>query len=169
MWCRMSSLFTINPRNQLSDDTVVGFMPMPLLEDGFRNKHSFEERKWGDVKSGFTHFKNCDVVIAKITPCFQNRKSAVITGLPNGYGAGTTELHVLRYETQILFMTYFLLCCKTHDFITGGVMNFSGTAGQQRVGKDYISKYLIPLPPVQEQVRIVEAAKSILTSLDELV
>ena len=169
MWCRMSSLFTINPRNQLSDDTVVGFMPMPLLEDGFRNKHSFEERKWGDVKSGFTHFKNCDVVIAKITPCFQNRKSAVITGLPNGYGAGTTELHVLRDETQILFMPYFLLCCKTHDFITGGVMNFSGTAGQQRVGKDYISKYLIPLPPVQEQVRIVEAAKSILTSLDELV
>jgi len=168
MWCRMSSLFSINPRNQLSDDIVVGFMPMPLLEDGFKNKHSFEERKWGDVKSGFTHFKNGDVVIAKITPCFQNRKSAVIIGLPNGYGAGTTELHVLRDETQILFMPYFLLCCKTHDFITGGIMNFSGTAGQQRVGKDYISKYLIPLPPVQEQVRIVEAAKSILTSMDEL-
>lgn len=168
MWCRMSSLFSINPRNQLSDDTDVGFMPMPLLEDGFRNKHSFEKRKWGDVKSGFTHFKNGDVVIAKITPCFQNRKSAVIIGLPNGYGAGTTELHVLRDETQILFMPYFLLCCKTHDFITGGIMSFSGTAGQQRVGKDYISKYLIPLPPVQEQVRIVEAAKSILTSLDEL-
>ena len=168
IWCRMSSLFSINPRNQLSNDTVVGFMPMPLLEDGFRNNHSFEERKWGDVKSGFTHFKNGDVVIAKITPCFQNRKSAVIVGLPNGYGAGTTELHVLRDDAQILFMPYFLLCCKTHDFIAGGVANFTGTAGQQRVGKDYISSYLIPLPPVQEQVRIVDAAKSILASLDEL-
>ena len=164
----MSSLFSINPRNQLSNDTVVGFMPMPLLEDGFRNNHSFEERKWGDVKSGFTHFKNGDVVIAKITPCFQNRKSAVIVGLPNGYGAGTTELHVLRDDAQILFMPYFLLCCKTHDFIAGGVANFTGTAGQQRVGRDYISSYLIPLPPVQEQVRIVDAAKSILASLDEL-
>lgn len=168
MWCRMSSLFSVNPRNQLSDSTVVGFMPMPLLEDGFKNKHSFEERKWGDVKSGFTHFKNGDVVIAKITPCFQNRKSAVIIGLPNGYGAGTTELHVLRDNTHILFMPYFLLCCKTHAFISGGVANFTGTAGQQRVGKEYISNYLIPLPPVQEQVRIVEAAKSILASLDEL-
>ena len=168
IWCRMSSLFSINPRNQLSNDTVVGFMPMPLLEDGFRNNHSFEERKWGDVKSGFTHFKNGDVVIAKITPCFQNRKSAVIVGLPNGYGAGTTELHVLRDDAQILFMPYFLLCCKTPDFIAGGVANFTGTAGQQRVGKDYISSYLIPLPPVQEQVRIVDAAKSILASLDEL-
>ena len=168
IWCRMSSLFSINPRNQLSDDTVVGFMPMPLLENGFRNNHSFEERKWGDVKSGFTHFKNGDVVIAKITPCFQNRKSAVIVGLPNGYGAGTTELHVLRDDAQILFMPYFLLCCKTHDFIAGGVANFTGTAGQQRVGRDYISSYLIPLPPVQEQVRIVDAAKSILASLDEL-
>ena len=168
MWCRMSSLFSVNPRNQLSDSTVVGFMPMPLLEDGFKNKHSFEERKWGDVKSGFTHFKNGDVVIAKITPCFQNRKSAVIIGLSNGYGAGTTELHVLRDNTHILFMPYFLLCCKTHAFISGGVANFTGTAGQQRVGKEYISNYLIPLPPVQEQVRIVEAAKSILASLDEL-
>ena len=168
MWCRILTLFSINPRNQLSDDTMVGFMPMPLLDDGFKNNHSFEERKWRDVKSGFTHFKNGDVVIAKITPCFQNRKSAVITDLPNGYGAGTTELYVLRDDTHILFMPYFLLCCKTHDFITGGIACFTGTAGQQRVGKNYISNYLIPLPPVQEQIRIVDKTKSILASIDEL-
>ncbi len=141
---------------------------MPLLEDGFRNSHSFEKRKWEDVKNGFTHFKNGDIVIAKITPCFQNRKSAVITGLPNGHGAGSTELHVLRDDTEILFVPFFLLCCKTQDFIAGGVAHFTGTAGQQRVGKDYISNYLIPLPPVCEQVRIVETVNSVLASLDEL-
>ena len=167
-WIRMGSLFTVNPRNAISDDTVVGFMPMPHLQDGFSNSHTFEERQWNEIKSGFTHFADNDVVIAKITPCFQNRKSAVICGLPNGYGAGTTELHVLRDYTKILYMPYFLLLCKTHAFIQDGMKNFTGTAGQQRVGKDYISKYLIPLPPVQEQVRIVEAAKSILTSMDEL-
>lgn len=69
-------------------------MPMPLLEDGFRNSHSFEERRWRDVKNGFTHFKNGDVVVAKITPCFQNRRSAVIVALPNDYGAGTISLLV---------------------------------------------------------------------------
>ena len=167
-WCRMSSILNINPRNQLPDDTTVGFMPMPLLEDGFNNRHAFEERKWKTVKSGFTHFKNDDVVVAKITPCFQNRKSAVIRNLPNGYGAGTTELHVLRDVTNTLYMPYILLICKTHAFIAGGISAFTGTAGQQRVGKEFIANYLIPLPPIQEQIRIANSVQIILESLDEL-
>ena len=167
-WCRVSTILSINPRNQLSDDTVVGFMPMPLLEDGFSNHHAFGERLWKDVKSGFTHFKDNDVVVAKITPCFQNRKSAVISGLPNGYGAGTTELHVLRDETHNIYMPYVLLICKTQAFITGGVAAFTGTAGQQRVGKDYVANYLLPLPPMQEQIRIINVTQTILSALDEL-
>ena len=167
-WVRMGSLFMINPRNIISDDTVVGFMPMPLLQDGFSNSHTFEERQWKDIKSGFTHFANNDVVIAKITPCFQNRKSAVIFDLPNGYGAGTTELHVLRDYTKILYMPYFLLFCKTHAFIQDGMKNFTGTAGQQRIGKDFISNYLVPLPPVEEQKRIVQRANFVIKSCDIL-
>lgn len=120
-WIRMGSLLAVNPRNAVSDDTVVGFMPMPLLQDGFNNDHTFEEKLWKNVKSGFTHFANNDVVIAKITPCFQNRKSAVIHDLPNGYGAGTTELHVLRDYTKTLYMPYLLLLCKTHAFIQDGI------------------------------------------------
>ena len=167
-WIRMGALFTINPRNAISDDTVVGFMPMPLLQDGFSNSHTFEERQWKDIKSGFTHFADNDVVIAKITPCFQNRKSAVICNLPNGYGAGTTELHILRDYTKMLYMPYFLLLCKTHAFIQDGMKNFTGTAGQQRVGKDFISNYLVPLPPVEEQKRIVQRANFVIESCDIL-
>ena len=167
-WIRMGSLFAVNPRNSISDDTVVGFMPMPLLQDGFSNSHTFEERLWKDTKSRFTHFADDDVVIAKITPCFQNRKSAVICNLPNGYGAGTTELHVLRDYTKMLYMPYFLLLCKTHAFIQDGVKNFTGTAGQQRVGKDFISNYLVPLPPVAEQKRIVQRANFIIESCNIL-
>ena len=146
----------------------VGFMPMPLLADGFRNLHSFETRMWKEVKSGFTHIMDGDVVIAKITPCFQNRKSAVISGLPNGYGAGTTELHVLRDYTHNLYMPYILLLCKTNGFIVGGVANFTGTAGQQRVGKDYVSDYLLPIPPYAEQIRIVQAVKGIIAATIQL-
>ena len=167
-WIRMGSLFTINPRNAISDDAVVGFMPMPLLQDGFSNSHTFEERQWKDIKSGFTHFADNDVVIAKITPCFQNRKSAVICNLPNGYGAGTTELHILRDYTKMLYMPYFLLLCKTHAFIQDGMKNFTGTAGQQRVGKDFISNYLVPLPPIEEQKRIVQRANFVIESCDIL-
>ena len=79
---------------------------MPLLKDGFHSGHTYETKLWKDVKSGFTHFANNDVVIAKITPCFQNRKSAVIHDLPSGYGAGTTELHVLRDYTKMLYIPY---------------------------------------------------------------
>ncbi len=167
-WIRLGSLFTINPRNNIADDTVVGFMPMPLLKDGFNDSHTYEKRLWKEVKSGFTHFANNDVVIAKITPCFQNRKSGVIHDLPSGYVAGTTELHVLRDYTKMLYMPYFLIICKTHAFIQNGVKNFSGTAGQQRVGKDFVSNYLVPLPPVNEQKRIVEKVNNVINSCDIL-
>ncbi len=167
-WIRLGSLVQVNPRNTVDDDAITGFIPMPLIQDGFNNHHSYEERKWKDIKSGFTHFTNGDVVIAKITPCFQNRKSAIIKELPNGVGAGTTELHVLRDNTNIMYMPYLLLIAKTHEFIENGIKNFTGTAGQQRVGKDFISNYLIPLPPVNEQKRIVEAAISLFENVSQL-
>lgn len=167
-WCRANSLFQINPRNSVQDDADVGFISMPLLKNGFQNQHSFEVRKWKDIKSGFTHFADNDIVVAKITPCFQNRKSAVIHGLPNGYGAGTTELHVFRDNTKMLYMPYFLLIFKTNDFIEEGVKHFSGTAGQQRVGKEYIENYLIALPPYNEQKRIVETVLSVLNMVTPL-
>ena len=167
-WIRLGSLFTINPRNNIADDRIVGFMPMPLLKDGFNNSHTYEKSLWKDVKNGFTHFADNDVVIAKITPCFQNRKSAVIHDLPSGYGAGTTELHVLRDYTKKLYMPYFLMICKTHAFVQNGMKNFSGTAGQQRVGKEFIFNYLVPLPPVNEQKRIVEKINDVIESCDIL-
>ena len=167
-WCRIGSLLQVNPRNNLSDDTDAGFVPMVLIKDGFNNEHSFEERKWGKIKSGFTHFANNDVIVAKITTCFQNRKSAVIANLPNGIGAGTTELHVLRDVTSQLCMQYILLLFKTNEFIKNGVKNFSGTAGQQRIGKDFISNYLIPLPPVKEQERIVNSVLKVFSRVNSL-
>ena len=151
----------------MSDDALVGFMPMPMLCDGFQNKHSFETKKWGEVKNGFTHFADGDIVIAKITPCFQNRKSAIIAGLPNSCGAGTTELHVLRDLSNCLFMPFFLWLFKTHHFIEEGKKHFSGTAGQQRIGKDFIATYMIPLPPLAEQKRIVAKIEELLPHLDE--
>ena len=161
-WVRLGSLVQINPRNVWDDELITGFIPMGLIKEGFNDFHSFENKKWKDIKSGFTHLQNGDVVLAKITPCFQNRKSAIIKCLPNKYGAGTTELHVLRDNTDLLFMPYLLLVCKTHEFIENGIKNFTGTAGQQRISKDFVSNYLIPIPPVNEQKRIVQAITAII-------
>ena len=75
--------------------------------------------------------------------------------------------YVMRHITSTCHI-FILLICKTHAFITGGIAAFTGTAGQQRVGKDYVAKYLVLLPPLQEQIRITRATQAILESLDEL-
>ena len=137
---------------------------MPLLKEGFSNYHTNEIREWKKVKTGFTHFATGDLIVAKITPCFQNRKSAIVRELPNGIGAGTTELHVLRDSTKILCMEYLLLVMKTSLFINDGIDHFTGTAGQQRIGKDFIKNYLIPLPPINEQRRIVKKVFELIPS-----
>ena len=165
---RLGDFCSLNPRNIADDDINAGFIPMSHLKDGYNNEHSFEIKKWKDIKKGFTHFKKGDIVIAKITPCFQNRKSAIIKNLPNNIGAGTTELHVIREDTNILIKKYLLLIFKTELFIKNGIKNFTGTAGQQRVGKEYISNYLIPLPPLAEQKRIVAKVDELMKIVDKL-
>ena len=167
-WVKLGDLCQINPRNFIPDTTESGFIPMTLIKDGFNNSHSFEIRKWSEIKKEFTHFQNNDIVIAKITPCFQNRKSAIIQNLPNGIGAGTTELHVIRDNTNIINMKYLLLNFKTEYFIQNGIKIFTGTAGQQRIGKEYIANYLIPLPPLAEQKRIVSKVKELMQLVDKL-
>ena len=97
-WCweKLKDIAMINPRNKLDDNTDVAFIPMPLIEDGYSGHHTSEIRKWKEVKTGFTHFQEGDVGVAKITPCFENRKSVIFENLNNGYGAGTTELYFIH-------------------------------------------------------------------------
>lgn len=167
-WVRLGEIAIINPRNDIDDDVEVSFIPMKLIEDGYSNKHSSEAKKWRDVKSGFTHFQEGDVVIAKITPCFQNRKSAIMKNLVNGYGAGTTELYVVRNYANTVLPEYLLALFKTEAFIKGGVATYTGTAGQQRVKKDYIENLPFPLPPLNEQKRIVQKVDQLMELCNEL-
>ncbi len=167
-WVRLGEIGDINPRNDIDDDLKVSFVPMRLIKDGFSNKHSSEIKKWKDIKKGYTHFRENDVVIAKITPCFQNRKSAVMKNLANGFGAGTTELFVIRSYANCVAPEYFLILFKTESFIQGGVATYTGTAGQQRVKKNYIVNLPFPLPPLNEQKRIVEKVGQLMALCDEL-
>ena len=139
-WGKLKDIVIINPRNKLADDTEVAFVPMSLIEDGYSGNHTSEIRKWKDVKTGFTHFKERDIGVAKITPCFENRKSVIFRNLCNGYGAGTTELHMLRSYKNTILPEYLLAYVKTNQFIENGKQTFSGVVGQQRIGKEYIRK-----------------------------
>ena len=165
-WVHVASISTLNPKNDLPDALNVGFIPMPCVNDGFRNIHTFEIRTWGEIKKGFTHFANGDIGIAKITPCFQNRKSVIFQNLPNGYGAGTTELSIIRVNNNLICGRYLLWFFKSEYFISNGVKSFTGTAGQQRIHKDYLGTCLLPLPPLAEQKRIVEKIEELLSMVD---
>ena len=165
-WGKLKDIVIINPRNKLDDDMEAAFIPMPLIEDGYSGNHSFEIRKWKDIKSGFTHFKDGDVGIAKITPCFENRKSVVFKNLYNGYGAGTTELHVLRPYKDTILAEFLLVYAKSQRFIEDGKQTFSGAVGQQRIGKEYIETVYFPIPPLQEQQRIINHINNLFNYLN---
>ena len=167
-WVRVAAITTLNPKNDLADDLDTAFIPMPCVMDGFRNLHTFETKKWKEIKKGFTHFADGDIGVAKITPCFQNRKSVIFRDLINGYGAGTTELTIVRPIGNTVLREYLLWFFKSDYFITNGVKSFTGTAGQQRIHKDYLATCLIPLPPLEEQRRIVAKLEEILPLCDRL-
>ena len=155
-WVRLKDVFIINPRNRLDDDLDVSFIPMPLIDDGYSGKHTAKVRRWKEIKTGFTHFAEGDVAVAKITPCFENRKSTVFENLTNGYGAGTTELHVLRPFGNNTLTQYLLAYVKSDYFIENGKQTFTGDVGQQRISKAYIENAYFPLPPIKEQERIIQ-------------
>ncbi len=167
-WSRIENVGVLNPRNKIEDDTEVSFMPMAQLEAGFGSKYTLSEKSWKEVKSGFTHFAENDIVFAKITPCFQNRKSAVMRGLKNGYGAGTTELHVLRSNSYLIVPEYALLFVKTQSFITDAVATIQGVVGQQRIDAGFVKHYLFPIPPIAEQKRIVSQVEKLFSVLETM-
>ena len=156
-WTRLSNVFQINPKNEAEDEVEAAFVPMERIDATFFSSYTFAKRKWGEIKRGFTHFANGDVAFAKITPCFQNRKSIILRDLPNGIGAGTTELKVLRSYGNTIVQEYLLFFLESPYFIDEAV--FKGTANQQRIISGYLENKLFPLPPISEQNRIVEAVK----------
>ena len=166
MWVRLREITCLNPKNDLPDELEVSFIPMALIDDGYRNSHSFKIKTWGSIKKGFTHFADGDIGIAKITPCFQNRKSVIFCNLKNGYGAGTTELSIVRVVNDLLSRNFLLYFFKSAYFIENGVKSFTGTAGQQRIHKDYLATCVLPLPPLAEQKRIVAKIEELLPLVD---
>lgn len=139
---------------------------MTNIEDGFANSFVFEIRKWDEIKTGFTHFANGDIAVAKISPCLENRKSMVLRNLPNGIGAGTTELLIFR--SDIIIPEFGLLFFKSDSFIRYCVGTFNGVVGQQRVGKNIVEEIPIPIPPKAEQNKILKQVNSIFSLLDTI-
>lgn len=160
----VGEIFTINPKTHVEDDTDAAFVPMTFVADGYSNTFEYECKKWGDIKKGFVHFQENDVAVAKISPCLENRKSVVFHDLPNGIGAGTTELNIFRCGE--ILPEYALFYFKSQLFIGSCAGTYNGVVGQQRVSKNFIQELPIGIPPYKEQLRIVSKVKELFSQLD---
>jgi type I restriction enzyme, S subunit len=166
IWSQLSQIGIINPRNDADDFMEASFIPMPLIYADYKKANQHEVRSWGEIKTGFTHFAEGDIGLAKITPCFENGKSTVFRNLTGQIGAGTTELHIVR--PILVVANYILIFLKSPHFIETGIPKMTGTAGQKRVPKDYFAFSPFPLPPLAEQHLIVAKVNELMTLCDEL-
>ena len=162
-WVRIRDVFQLSLKNEAEDEKLAAFVPMEKISAGYKSDFTFDTVKWGSIKKGFTHFANGDVAFAKITPCFQNRKSAIFHDLPNGIGAGTTELKVLRSYGNTIDRWYLLYFLESPYFIDEAT--FKGTANQQRIVVGYLEDKLFPLPTQKEQQRIVAQIEKLFEQL----
>lgn len=155
----IGDLCEVNPRlprgHDIPDGLIVSFVPMAAVDEVSGTIQAPQTRPFGEVKKGYTHFRNGDVLFAKITPCMENGKAAIASELAGGIGFGSTEFHVLRAKDEVLpeWLFYFV---RQPTFRNEAKRNFTGTAGQQRVPTTFLSSAAIPVPPLSEQRRIVD-------------
>ncbi|MCF8348578.1 MAG: restriction endonuclease subunit S, partial [Bacteroidales bacterium] len=148
----------VNPKKSeikdLDESTMISFVPMAVLNENQIDFISQEEKPLGEVFKGYTYFRDNDVLIAKVTPCFENGKAGIANNLKNGIGFGSSEYYVLRPNNKILSVWIYLNLTSQH-FMDNGKSKMTGTGGLQRVPRDYVSSYKIPLPSVEIQQQIV--------------
>jgi type I restriction enzyme S subunit len=164
----LGELCAINPRPTFeelpSEETEVSFVPMAAVEEETGRLDASDFRPLSVVRKGYTPFRENDVIFAKITPCMENGKIALATGLKNGLAYGSTEFFVFRPYEGLLprFVLYFLL---QPSFRHEAERRMSGAVGQKRVSRHYLSTHRFLLPPTREQQRIVERLDGSLSRL----
>jgi type I restriction enzyme S subunit len=171
---RLRFSITLNPPKsavaRLPPATEVTFAPMEALADGLGGLDIGNIRTISDVGSGsYNYFAEGDVLLAKVTPCFENGKKAVAVGLMNGIGFATSEVHVIRANTQRLDRSYlrYLLCSA--DFRAAGMASMTGAGGLRRVSEDAIRDFRLPIADLENQKAIADFLDHETARLDRLI
>ncbi|HOW51330.1 MAG TPA: N-6 DNA methylase [bacterium] len=155
---RISDVCVVNPRKsqlaKLDPNIRVSFVPMADINEHQMTFLPSEEKRLSEVSASYTYFEDNDVLLAKVTPCFENGKAGVARNLANGIGFGSSEFYVLRPTKQV--MPEWIYFCVMHPiFREAAIAQMTGTGGLQRVPRDYVENFQIPLPPLEVQKDIV--------------
>lgn len=161
----------INPKKintkEFDDDMIVSFIPMPCVSDIWGKIIKKELRKLGEVKKGYTNFCEGDVLFAKITPCMENGKSAIVDKLENDIGFGSTEFYVLRCDENKLNNKYLHYFVRQKTFRDEAKGEMTGAVGQQRVPKTFLENYKMKVPTIEEQQEIVNILDNLLAKYNK--
>jgi type I restriction enzyme S subunit len=172
-WKKISELAEVNPalpnKENIDKNLEVQFIPMKLVEEIINKIHLTETRKFSDVlKGSYTPFIDNDIIFAKVTPCMENGKIAIVHNLKNGIGFGSSEFHVIRCSAEIL-NKYLYLFIVQDNFRQKAQRAMTGAVGLRRVPKQFIENYFIPIPStLAEQQRIVSEIESRLSVCDKI-
>ena len=153
---KLSKVAFVNPSGAYKGktvDTPISFVPMEVIDETFSEITTMDETTI-ELASGFTKFRERDLLWAKITPCMQNGKSAIAKNLINGLGCGSTEFFVLRPKDERLSIEYLHVILHMKCVRETAMLYFGGTAGQQRVPASFLENFNLPLPPKEKQVEI---------------
>jgi restriction endonuclease S subunit len=154
---KLGEVCEVNPKKSelKGKNFEISFVPMADVNEQNYYFEPKQTKKLIEVYNGYNYFAENDVIIAKITPCFENGKSAIVKNLKNGIGFGSTEFIVLRARSVTIpeWIYWFVSDSK---FINEGKNHMSGSAGQKRLSIDFVREYKIPLPPIEVQQKIVE-------------
>ena len=164
----LHEICAINPRvdkNAIEIETVVSFVPMPAVEAETGKIDVSETRSFGAVRKGYTPFRKGDVLFAKITPCMENGKMAIVPDLVSEYGFGSTEFHVLRPANGV-DPRFIYHAVSNRAFRFHAEHNMSGAVGQKRVPATILEEHEIGLPPTNEQRRIVDRIEALFDEID---
>ncbi|MFA4818725.1 MAG: N-6 DNA methylase [Patescibacteria group bacterium] len=142
--------------SKLKPSTEVSFVPMSALREHSPEISTEETRKISEVYQGYTYFRDNDVLLAKITPCFENGKSGIAKKLKNGIGFGSTEFIVIRANQKKVLPEWIYYFISRGEFIRQGKTTMTGSAGQQRINIDFVKGHKIPVPKIGVQKNLIE-------------
>ena len=164
VWVRLGEVVEVNPNKikiDIEEDKLIDFIPMKNVSESSSEIIEKNFEKFKDLQKGYTQFIENDILFAKITPCMENGKTAIITDLKEKIGYGSTEFHILR-SSKIINNKLLYNFLKQKRFREDAKYNMTGSVGFRRVPTEFMKNYSIPLPPLEEQKEIVRILNEIL-------
>ncbi len=168
---KLRHLLEVNPSTpaklRVKAERLVPFVPMEALgEDGTLD--ATRTRPVGELLTGYSYFANGDVLMAKVTPCFENGKAALVEELPDEHGFGSTEVTTLRTSTELgpAFLYYLV---RSDHFRQDSIASMTGAGGLKRVPDEHIRSFETPIPPVPEQRQIADFLDRETAKIDALI